>query len=510
MLRQELVQRRIEQADRHRPVAHRLEQMLEVLPLNIEQLGECLLAIGFRRREDHLADFGQMVEEHVLGPAQADPFGSERDGDLGIVRLGVGSDVERAELVRPLHQLSVPAVHFGLFRLLVAGEDVHHLGGGRVDLAVVDLAGEPVDRDPVALFENGLADGDGSLFVVDVEGRATADARLAHLPGDESRVGGRTAESRQDSLGDLHAAQVFGRRFATDEDQLHVVVGVPLLLGIGGMEDDLARRRPRTGVDPLREQTIIFLSLLFRSGIEDRLQQLIQVVRWNPPLLFDGGLRIDQSFVHQVDGDPHGGETGPLGVAGLQHPDVSFLDGELDVLHVFIVLLQRLADVVELLVPFGHVVLERLFDPLGRAGAGHDVFPLGVDEVVAAEAGRTVGAVAGEPDAGRTVVAQVAEDHRLHVGGRPPVVRNAVLPAVDHRPVVHPAAEHGSDAAPELLHRIGREFDAGLFLDDRLELPDDVLDPLDRQILLVIDAGRMQFLFQNVFEEVGVGFASAA
>ena len=45
VVRQELVQRRIEQADRHRLAVHRAEQAVEVVALERQQLGQRLLAV---------------------------------------------------------------------------------------------------------------------------------------------------------------------------------------------------------------------------------------------------------------------------------------------------------------------------------------------------------------------------------------------------------------------------------------------------------------------------------
>ena len=109
----------------------------------------------------------------------------------------------------------------------------------------------------------------------------------------------------------------------------------------------------------------------------------------------------------------------------------------------------------------GHGLAERLFDPLGRADAGHHVFALGVDQIVAVQAGQAERDVAGHGHAGGAVVAQVAKDHRLDVDGRPPFVRNAVGAAIDDGPIVHPAIEHGPDGSPHLIHRLGRKVVAG-------------------------------------------------
>ena len=88
-VRQELMQRRIEQPDGHRQALHDFEQFDEIGALHRQQFRQRgaarLLVLG----EDHLAhgaDAG-FLEEHVLGAAQADAFSAELD--RGACVLGV-------------------------------------------------------------------------------------------------------------------------------------------------------------------------------------------------------------------------------------------------------------------------------------------------------------------------------------------------------------------------------------------------------------------------------------
>ena len=81
-MRQELVQRRIEQADRDRKPVHDVEERDEVLALEGQDLVERRAAALLVVRQDHLAHGQQPgrlvgIEEHVLGPAQADALGAE-------------------------------------------------------------------------------------------------------------------------------------------------------------------------------------------------------------------------------------------------------------------------------------------------------------------------------------------------------------------------------------------------------------------------------------------------
>ena len=107
-LGQELVQRRIEGADGDRETLHRLEESGEVGALHGQQLLEGGATVLLGASHDHGAHEGKTIlgEEHVLGAAEADAFGSEGDGSLGIARnVGIGADLEAAMGIDPGHEL---------------------------------------------------------------------------------------------------------------------------------------------------------------------------------------------------------------------------------------------------------------------------------------------------------------------------------------------------------------------------------------------------------------------
>ena len=104
----------------------------------------------------------------------------------------------------------------------------------------------------------------------------------------------------------------------------------------------------------------------------------------------------------------------------------------------------------------------------GVADAGDDVLALGVGQVVAVDALRAGGRVAGERDAGAGVGAEVAEDHRHHVDRGAEVGRDALLAAVEHGAVGVPRVEDRVDGQVELLARVLREVAAGVLGEDLL------------------------------------------
>ena len=146
-LGQELVQRRIEQADGDRQRLHGLEQAGKVGALHGQQLLEGVAAVLLVVGQDHGAHVLDAVfgKEHVLGAAEADAFGAEQASLLGVARdVGVGADLEPADRIDPAHELD----QIGIVGLRVEG----------LELAVDDAAGGAVERDPVALLEGVALD----------------------------------------------------------------------------------------------------------------------------------------------------------------------------------------------------------------------------------------------------------------------------------------------------------------------------------------------------------------
>ena len=88
--------------------------------------------------EDHLAHGGDalLVEEHVLGAAEADALGAEVPRGARVERrVGVGAHAQAPHLVGPPHELAELAAE---------------RRGHRRDRAEVDLPGAAVERDDVA------------------------------------------------------------------------------------------------------------------------------------------------------------------------------------------------------------------------------------------------------------------------------------------------------------------------------------------------------------------------
>ncbi len=316
-------------------------------------------------------------------------------------------------------------------------------------------------------------------------------------------MAGGAAEGGEDAFGHLHAAQVLGAGFAAHQDHPAVratLVAVVEVLRILGEELDTATGCAGTGVNALCEQLALGDRLALRVGIEKRLQQLVQVIR-RDTVDRDGFLPVDQLLLDHIHREADGGEAGTLAVAGLEHPQLAALDGEFDVLHIAVVLLQLEAHLVELLVDRGHLGGEFL-DLLGGADAGHHILALGVGEVLAVENVFAGGGVAGEGDAGAAVVTHVAEHHRADVGGCAPLVGDVVLAAVNDRAVVHPGAEHRADGAVHLLARVFGEIVPSAGLHCFLEAVNQHLQVGDGQLVVEGHAALVLEVVHDLLEGI--------
>ncbi len=108
--------------------------------------------------------------------------------------------------------------------------------------------------------------------------------------------------------------------------------------GENDLSDGRSRRRRQSG-----RQHFDFRALL----IETRHQEVVQLVRIDAE---DRFFLRDQAFFHHLNRDAHCGQARALAVAGLQHVELAVLDGELEVLHVFVMLFQPRGDFAQLVV----------------------------------------------------------------------------------------------------------------------------------------------------------------
>ncbi len=374
---QELVDRRVEQANGHRVGGHDLEQPLEVGTLQGQQATKGLLA-GLRGLgDDHLDDDGQSIHvvEHALGTRQPDPHGAVLERTQGVRRgVGVGHDLEHSELVGP-------------------GQQGPQLGGelrlDSGDLAQIDLTAGAVDGDHITLAEAGVAHIGDAPAHVHADPLGTGHAGLAHAAGDHGGVGGLAAAGGEDALGGEEAVDVLGLGLLAHQDHVQREFA-PHLLGAVGVEHGDAGGRTRGGGQARGHGCGLDL------GVKVGEEHLLQQVRLDAQ---QGLLLGDQPLADHLHGGAHHGVGVHLAVAGLQGIELAALDGELEVLDLVVVGLEPLPQLLDLAAHLRHLVAQAV-DGLGGADAGDHVLALGVDQVLAVELVLAGGRVAGEGHAG--------------------------------------------------------------------------------------------------------------
>ena len=321
-MRKELVQRRIKQAHRHRQPAHHPEDFLKVRTLHGQELGQRRLTARLVLREYHLAygDDAFCVEEHVLGAAKPDALRAEIARDLRVMgRFGVGAHGHAPDLVRPSHE-----------RCEIAGKLRLH----RRDRAEEHLARRAVDGDDVALVHLPPAGGEERRALVDLQIASAAHAWPAHATRDHRRMAGHAAPRGHDRPCGVHAVNILRAGLNAHEDD--VAAFLRKALGLVGVEDDLARGGARRGGQPGQHQ------ITRRVRIKRRMQQLVEGMSVNA---HHSLFLSDQPFGAQINGDLQRRFGGALAIAGLQHPQLALLDGELDILHVAIVVFELVENI---------------------------------------------------------------------------------------------------------------------------------------------------------------------
>ena len=107
----------------------------------------------------------------------------------------------------------------------------------------------------------------------------------------------------------------------------------------------------------------------------------------------DGGCGVDQAFVDHFDGGTHVGETVRLALRVWKQVKLLIFDRELDILDITVMFSSRIATFWNCST-LPACPCQDLFDFLRQTGICHNVFTLGIDEVVARNPFGTGGTVA--------------------------------------------------------------------------------------------------------------------
>ena len=131
------------------------------------------------------------------------------------------------------------------------------------------------------------------------------------------------------------------------------------------------------------------------------MKDLVELCRRNAHY---SGLLVDHTLFEHIDSHLKRSETCSLTDTALEHPEVAFLDSELDVLHIVEMLLESCPDGVELFIYLRHSLFERL-EILVLLSLGslvqrvrctdtcNDILTLGIDKPLTVELVVTVGRV---------------------------------------------------------------------------------------------------------------------
>ena len=296
----------------------------------------------------------------------------------------------------------------------------------------------------------------------------------------------------EDALRRDHPVDVVGSRLPADEDDVLAVLR-PLDRRVG-VEHGLAGRGSGRCVEAGRSD------LELGPGVDHRVEQLVELVRVDAN---DGVLARDQALLDHVHGGLQRSGSRSLGAAGLQQIEPPVLDGELDVLHVVVVLLEPAHGLQQLVEGLGHRFLH-VRERLRRADPGDHVLALRVGQELAVEAGLARRGVAREADAGAGALALVAEDHLDDVDGGAEIVGDVVRAPVDLRAGVVPRFEDGTNGTGQLVACVLREGVTRLLEVDRLVRLDEDGQVVRGQVDVLRGSAVLLELGEGVLEAVAV------
>ena len=148
------------------------------------------------------------------------------------------------------------------------------------------------------------------------------------------------------------------------------------------------------------------------------------------------------SLVHEIAGDLQSRRSGSLAVTALQHVQLAILDGKFHILHVMIMIFQRLADVQEVLISLRELLLH-LYNRHRGSDTGHHVFALRIGQEFAHQLLLAGCGISGECHTGSGILIQVTEDHRHDIDSGSPGIRDVVVSTIDICSRVVPGTENG-------------------------------------------------------------------
>ena len=220
-----------------------------------------------------------------------------------------------------------------------------------------------------------------------------------------------------------------------------------------GKEHNLTASRTRRS----RKTAGKHFSLLQSRLIEYGVKQFVQLIGFATQ---QGRFFVNHALMQQVGGNLYHSGTGTLTVACLKEPELTFLYGELHILHISIVIFQFGLQSIQFLIDFGHCLFHgRIFGgTLFFAHAGkfsptlgtddgnllrstdtrHNVFTLRINQIFAVEKVFARSGVTAEANSRSGSVAHITEHHCLNAYGSTPLVGNSFHFTIKDSAFVHP------------------------------------------------------------------------
>src|SRR5215472_9419766 len=137
---------------------------------------------------------------------------------------------------------------------------------------------------------------------------------------------------------------------------------------------------------------------------------------------------------------------------------------------------------------------------MGSSNASHNIFPLGVDQILTVEDLLASGRVPSESNPGSARVSAVAEDHRLNIHRGSPFVRNPIFAPINDGAIIVPGTENRANRAPELLPWVLRKSLAGALLDQLLKSLHQFFYVVYREFVILLHPGLMFYLLNYRLE----------
>src|SRR5690242_18719736 len=115
-----------------------------------------------------------------------------------------------------------------------------------------------------------------------------------------------------------------------------------------------------------------------------------------------------------------------------------------------VVLLQALGDLLELLEDMGKILFQ-FADLRGSANTCHDIFALGVQQILTVKHFLARAGVTGKGDTSSAIVTHIAKDHALHIDSSAQAMGDLIKVAIVNSAFIIPGRENSLNSFVELI-----------------------------------------------------------